>query len=173
VTQGLYSVARIPGVNVAGLSKPIAPLGYVANARVWRSPAFDSPIGFSSIPAAKRRIPAMTPRQMMDHALDVLHLRARVIDATGLDQENLARDLTKYLNGQWWYAFNTGDTPISGYVQALEDMATAMERDTLDTRTFDYLREKGCTIDADLMHPDVIAAQSSDISLAAMLNGSL
>ncbi|WP_329262632.1 hypothetical protein OG223_45830 [Streptomyces sp. NBC_01478] len=147
VSEGMYSVARIPGVRVSGAMGEISVLGYVANARVWTSPHSNSPIAYSTINATGRRVPAMTPRQIMEHALDVLDLRDLVCRLSGLDRDGaLAGELAKYLNGQWWYAFNTGDAPIQGYSRILEQFRTSMANSALPSRTYDYLEQLGCLL---------------------------
>lgn len=147
VSEGMYSVARIPSVRVSGAMGEISPLGYVANARVWSSPHFDSPIAYSTINATGRRVPGMTPRQIMEHALDVLDLRDTACRLSGLDRDDaLAGELAKYLNGQWWYAFNTGDAPIPGYSRILEQFRISMANSVLTSRTHDYLEQLGCLL---------------------------
>ncbi|MFD9390311.1 hypothetical protein ACFWBB_06125 [Streptomyces sp. NPDC060000] len=147
VTEGMYSVARIPGVRVSGAIGEISPMGYVAGARVWSSPRYDSPIGYSTINATGRRIPAMAPREMMEHALDVLELRDTACRLSGLDRDDtLAGELAKYLNGQWWYAFNTGDDPIPGYSRILDAFRISMANSALASRTHDHLEQLGCLL---------------------------
>ena len=70
---------------MSGIGEPISTLAYVANTRVWSSPASGTPVGYSVIPAAGRRYPAMTSRQLMDHVLDTCGLRPGASRITGLD----------------------------------------------------------------------------------------
>ncbi|HEX6075552.1 MAG TPA: hypothetical protein VFZ32_09860 [Micromonosporaceae bacterium] len=158
--EGLYSAARIPGVRIAGLPGSLAPLGYVADAYVWASPLFRMPLGFAALQAAGRRIPALTTGEIMRHVLDTLDLRGAITTATGLaDDETLPADLTKYLNGQWWYQFNTGDTPIPGYTKVLELVNAAMAGGVLAARTRDHLAEAGLLVPVDLAYePDASLA---------------
>jgi len=154
--DGLYSAARIPGVRIPGLPGSVTPLGYVADAYVWVSPQYGMPLGFSMLPATGRRIPALTTGEIMRHVLDTLDLRSAVHAVTGLaDDETLPTELTKYLNGQWWYQFNTGDTPIRGYRAVLELVDAAMAGGTLASRTRDHLEKAGLLIPTDLAYePD-------------------
>lgn len=153
---GLYTAARIPGVRVPGRSGTLAPIGYVSNARVWVSPRAGAPLGFRHLVAADRRIPALDSPQIVDHALDVLGLRSQVSAITGLaDDDHLGRELTKYLNGQWWYQFNTADVPIAGYSAVLELFGSAMAGSLLNSRTLDHLDARGLVLRTErAYHPD-------------------
>lgn len=148
--EHVYSAACVPGVRVAGLRQEISPITYVTNSRVWASPEFNAPIGFSVIPAAGRRYPAMTSREIMDHVLDAYGLRSAVSRITGLaDDGGLAHELAKYLNGQWWYHFNSGDGAIPGYAEILKLFNSAMDTSVIDTHTRDQLADLGLLLDTD------------------------
>lgn len=147
--QHVYSAALVPGVAMSGVSRPVSPITYVSNARVWASPAFAAPVGFSVIPAAGRRYPAMTSRELMDHVLDVYELRPEVSRITGLsDDAHLAREVAKYLNGQWWYNFNSGDEPIAGYSRILRLFGSVMDASVIDSHSRDHLAARGLLLDA-------------------------
>lgn len=146
--QGMYSAALVPGVQVAGLDRALSPITYVANARVWSSPASGTPVGYTDIPAADRQYPAMTSRQIMDHVLDACGLRAEVSRITGLaNDDTLAREVSKYLNGQWWYQFNSHDTPIPGYAELLALVNGALDASVIDTCSRDRLAAAGRVLD--------------------------
>jgi hypothetical protein len=49
----------------------------------------------------------------------------------------------KYLNGQWWYSFNTGDEPIRGYAEVLRTFADVTDSDALDLSTASRLQVAG------------------------------
>ena len=86
----------------------------------------------------------------MDHVLDVYELRSTVSHITGLaDDGNLAHELAKYLNGQWWYNFNSGDETIVGYSKILELFNSAMDTSIIDTHTRDQLTDSGLLLDLD------------------------
>jgi len=164
LTEGLYSAARVPDIHVSGLRVPIDTIAYVTNARVWSSPEFGSPIGFSLIPAVGRQFPSMTSRELMNHVLDVSNLRSVVGRVTGLAADHtLAHELVKYLNGQWWYHFNTDDSPISGYSRILDLFDSAMARNVLDTHTRDFLAEAGLLLGTDLAYEPVSSLRLGEI----------
>lgn len=147
IEQGMYSVSRVPNVRIAGLHKELTPLAYVTNARVWRSPDYGQPIGFSAISADDRRIPAMTSRELMEHVLDTSGLRKEVSRIAGLTNDStLARELSKYLNGQWWYHFHTLEPPISGYTEILALVNNFMDDSSIDAHSHAHLTNLGLTL---------------------------
>ena len=142
--EGMYSAAIVSDVQVSGIGEPISTLAYVANTRVWSSPVTGTPVGYSVIPAAGRSYPAMTSRQLMDHVLDTCGLRPAASRITGLaNDDDLAHELSKYLNGQWWYQFNSHDSPIPGYADLLALVNSAMDASTVDDHSRDRLAEAG------------------------------
>lgn len=150
VRQGQYRAARVPGVRITAVDAPVTALGYVAAARTWLSPVHGAPLGFTSVPARGRRFPSMTATEGLDHALGALGLRAEVAAVSGLaDDDRLAANLAKYLNGQWWYALNTGRRPIPGYDRVLALFRTRMSESQLPVRTLDFLAGLGNVLDAD------------------------
>jgi hypothetical protein len=141
------------------MDEPITALGYVAAARTWISPVFDAPLGFASVAASGRRYPSMTATESLDHVLGTLELRDEVVRITGLcDDDRLAANLAKYLNGQWWYSLNTGRPAIPGYDQILTLLRARMSQNQLPVRTLDHLAELGNVL-------GVEAAYTSDHSL--------
>jgi hypothetical protein len=148
--QRMYSAALMPGVEVSGIGQSLSPITYVANVRVWSSPASGTPVGYSLIPATGRQYPAMTSRQIMDHVLTTHGLRPAVSRITGLANDaTLAQEVTKYLNGQWWYQFNSHDTPIAGYTELLELINTAMDASVIDDHSRNRLAAAGLVLDTD------------------------
>ncbi|MFS2294967.1 MAG: hypothetical protein FWJ90_20105 [Actinomadura sp.] len=150
IRQGQYKPARIPEVRITALDEPVTALGYVAAAHTWLSPVHGAPLGFTSVPASGRRYPSMTATQSLDHVMSTLGLRAEVASLSGLaDDERLASDLAKYLNGQWWYGFNTGRPPIPGYGRIMDLFRERMGESPLPARTLDYLAERGNVLGAE------------------------
>ena len=145
--EGMYSAAIVSDVLVSGISKPVSTLAYVTNTRVWASPATGTPVGFSVIPATGRRYPAMASRQLMDHVLDTCGLRRAAARITGLaDDDALAHEISKYLNGQWWYQFNSHDSAIPGYADLLALVNSAMDASTVDDHSRDRLADAGLVL---------------------------
>ncbi|MGW6455539.1 hypothetical protein ACWF94_06345 [Streptomyces sp. NPDC055078] len=147
VGAGMYELAVIPEVRVDRSPQPFFALGYVANQSVWISPVHETPVAYSLLSAKGRILPSMTSREMVDHVLDSLGLRARISALTGLrDDTMLAEEVAKYLNGQWWYQFHTGESPIRGYAQVLELLDTHMSAGSAPSRTLDSLRANGLVL---------------------------
>lgn len=148
IREGGYHLAWIPGVTLTATGEPVSAVGYVADAHTWVSPVHTAPLGFTSVPARGRRYPAMTATGSLGHVIDVLGLRAGIRAVTGLpDDDRLAPELAKYLNGQWWYAFNTGQPAIAGYGRVLDLMRAAMAESLLSLRTHDHLAERNLVIE--------------------------
>ncbi|MET7934480.1 hypothetical protein [Streptomyces sp. NPDC005322] len=147
VDTGVYDLAVIPDVRVDALMKPFFALGYAARQRVWHSPAHGMPVAYSLLPAVGRTLPAMTSREMVDHALTTLGLRGQISALTGLkDDGRMAEEVAKYLNGQWWYQFHTGQPPIRGYSQVMELLDSRMAESSAPSRTLDFLRANGLVL---------------------------
>jgi hypothetical protein len=164
--QGMYSAAIVSGVLVSGLGRPVSTLAYAANTRVWSSPVTGTPVGYSVIPATGRRYPAMTSRQLMDHVLDTCGLRPAASRITGLANDDaLAHEISKYLNGQWWYQFNSHDAPIPGYADLLTLVNSAMDASTVDDHSRDRLAAAGMVLET-----SEAFAPSGSLRLGAMLS---
>lgn len=141
IRSGLYILAAVPGTLVEGTDKKISPLGYVANKRVWVSPVFNSPIAYSSVPAMGRSLPGMHATEILRHVIEVLNLTDKILAATAIDNlPSLAEELVKYLNGQWWYQFHTGNRPLNGYQRVMTLFSERLADSTIPVRTIDRLR---------------------------------
>ena len=144
LAEGIYLVAQFPGYTIEGPDYEIAPLGYAGNSPIFISPALHKPLSFTTIAAFNRTLPAFDPVTMFDHLLDVFDIRHKVSDITGLDHdESLSTELTKYLNGQWWYAFNTRDKPTKGYLKVMELFSNCVRSSSRQLSTADNLSKKG------------------------------
>jgi hypothetical protein len=79
--------------------------------------------------------------------LDTCGLRPAASRITGLANDDaLAHEISKYLNGQWWYQFNSHDSPIPGYADLLALVNSAMDASTMDDRSRDRLAEAGLVL---------------------------
>lgn len=144
IRSGLYVLAAIPGTLVEGNDSEISPLAYVASERVWVSPVLNSPIAYSSVPAVGRSLPGMNATNILGHVIDVLNLRHEIVAATAIDDSSpLAGELAKYLNGQWWYQFHTGNKPIIGYQRVMALFLERMADSAIPVRTIDRVKRDG------------------------------
>lgn len=150
VRSGLYVLAAVPGALVEGTDSEISPLAYVANERVWVSPVLNSPIAYSSVPAVGRSLPGMNATNILKHVINVLDLTHEIVAATAIeDLPSLASELAKYLNGQWWYKFHTGNRPIDGYRRVKALFSERMADSTIPVRTIDRLRSDSICLEAE------------------------
>jgi hypothetical protein len=148
ISSGMYSLATIGRVSIEGVDKLVAPLAYLANERVFISPELHLPIAYSGVGATGRSLPSMQARDVLEHAIQTLGIADAVSDATGLDPSSLVDDLAKYLNGQWWYQFHTGDRPLEGYRRVLEIFSTMLAQSSVPTRTLDRVTRDGLLLTA-------------------------
>jgi hypothetical protein len=151
-----YIVARFGEMTIDGYEKVLAPMGYAGQKPILLSPRTQSPLGFKSVQAESRTIPEMTPLQMLDHLLDAYGLREPICTATGLrDDADLAAELSKYMNGQWWYRFNTRQQPIRGFLEVTRLFEEQITRHALPQSTTAQMRESGMALSTEeAYHPD-------------------
>ncbi|GAA3750122.1 hypothetical protein GCM10022402_31590 [Salinactinospora qingdaonensis] len=144
VTTGMYALASVSGVELTGGASLRSTLGYIAQAPVWRSPRYRSPVSYAVSTASNRTLPALTSRAIMEHVLDTLGLRGKVSALSGLpDDAALASALASYLNEQWWREFNGTGPATPAYHEILEALRSGMAGDGLTPRTLDHLARLG------------------------------
>ncbi|MEU7981471.1 hypothetical protein AB0B63_23450 [Micromonospora sp. NPDC049081] len=113
VRTDLYDVAVLHGVELPGLGHSAA-LAYVGVAPVVFSPLLNAPLAFEAVRATGRALPAFGATAMIAHMISAAGLSSeiRAIVAPGiiepLDDMQLATELMRYLNGQWWWHQHTG-----------------------------------------------------------------
>lgn len=147
IDGGDYVLAQFPGFKFEGIEHAIAPLGYAGSFPIFVSPALGKPLSFATVEAENRSLPAMTPREMLTHLLDVFDIRRSVSQWTGIAEDgNMAAELTKYMNGQWWYQFHTGNPPISGYQRLIGTMKELMRENSESANTAKLKRGLGLAI---------------------------
>ena len=84
---------------------------------------------------------------MFNHLLDVFDIRKTVSKFTGLDNDAaLSTELTKFMNGQWWYSFNTGDRRIKGFLKVIELLEESIQSSSRQFSTADNLTKKGLAL---------------------------
>jgi len=143
IKSGTYTLGQFPGYNIENIAPTISPLGYAGISNIFISPDLKKPLAFSTILAKNRTLPEMEPTAMFDHLFGVFEIRKKVAQITGLNNdETLSGELSKYLNGQWWYHFNTNERPIRGYVKVMELLENCIRQNSLRTSTTEYLKRK-------------------------------
>lgn len=166
IRDGEYIAAKFGGVTIDGYDKTIKMIGYAGRKPNLLSPQLQLPLGFKSVVAEGRTIPEMTPLQMLDHLLDAYELREPVCEVTGLCNEaNLAAELSEYMNGQWWYQFNTKQQPIRGYREVLRLFEEQIKRHALPQSTAEQMLKGGMLLSTEqAYHPD------ASLTFAALLS---
>jgi hypothetical protein len=120
--SGQYDVAMLGGASLGGPTASVAVtsvLAYVGTAPVFISPILGTPIALSAVQARGRRLPQFDNVGILAHALEACDLVAevRAVVAAGSDDapsdsRDVADQLMRYLNGQWWYRHHTGSRRV-------------------------------------------------------------
>lgn len=153
VETGMYALGMFPGYTIDATGQAFTPLGYAGNSNIFISPEFKKPLAFSTVVARNRALPEMQPMSMFDHLLDGFKIRDKVAQITGLDNdEALSEELGKYLNGQWWYWFNTREKPIKGYMQVIELLGNCIGKSSRRISTAAYLKERGLILPEEIWY---------------------
>jgi hypothetical protein len=155
VKGGDYIAARFGGVTIDTYHKGMSAMGYAGKAPVLTSPEFESPLAFRSVKATGRTIPEMTALEMVEHLLDVFGLHEQVCKATELRNEvNLAPELMKYMNRQWWRHFNF-EQPLKGYDEVMRLFSEKIKAHSLPKSSAERMAENGDALSVDeAYHPD-------------------
>ena len=166
VQSGLYALGMFPGYTMDAADRSFTPLGYAGNSNIFISPKFEKPLAFSTVKAKNRTLPELEPLSMLDHLLDEFNIRDTVSQITGLDNDGtLSNEISKYLNGQWWYWFNTREKPIKGYTQVIELLSNCIGESSRSASTAAYLKER------DLILPEEIwYSPGEEYTLQGVLN---
>lgn len=147
---GTYRLGIYPGYTITGLDYSLRPLGYAGSSPVFISPLLNSAVAFATVAAGGRTLPAMTPVAMMRHLIDCFDLEGEIRRTMGLhDDEETAVAMMKYLNGQWWYQFNSGDAPLAGYGKILALLRAEIKAHAPGAGSADMLADKGLLLPAD------------------------
>lgn len=117
VRAGFYDVGVLDSVQLG--PDAIAAMAYLARAPSFVSPTLGRPLAYSAVRATGRTLPAFDPLPMLAHALDSTDLLAEVaavvrpgaappVPGDDADALDVAAELLRYLNGQWWFRRHTG-----------------------------------------------------------------
>jgi hypothetical protein len=119
---GQYDVALFRSADLVaptGSAGVVPVLAYVGTVPVFVSPALGTPLALSAVRARGRRLPEFDNVGMLAHALEACDLVAEVgsvvTAGTGgvpTGARDVADQLMRYMNGQWWYRRHTGDRRI-------------------------------------------------------------
>lgn len=143
----MYVLSRFPEFTLPVLNKTIFPLAYAGNKPIFISPKYNKPIGYNSVRAERRNIPSMDTVEMIDHILDVFDLKREISSLTGLeDNPDLGNEFMKYLNGQWWYSFHTGNKAIPGYYKSLDLIDQHIANNSMNLNSVNDLKKKGLVL---------------------------
>lgn len=156
ISGGDYIAAQFTGVTINGSHKSISPMGYAGRTPVLTSPKFKMPIAYKTVGAKGRTIPEMTAIEMLDHLIEGFDLREQVCTVTGIRNDvDLSMELMKYMNGQWWYKFNTGQRPINGYVEVMRLFVEKIKKHSLSESTAEQMARIGQALSAEeTYYPD-------------------
>lgn len=141
VGTGTYDVAVLGGVTLDGPTPAegtVPVLAYLGRVPVFVSPRLGAPLALAAIRARGRGLPEFDCVGMLAHALEAVDLVAEVGAVVGAGSEqrsvravppvdplDVAAELMRFLNGQWWYRHHTGSRRLRS-CERLE--ATIVER---------------------------------------------
>lgn len=156
VRSGLYGVAVVNGLELddgPAAHGPCDVLAYVTEGPVFVSPTLHTVVSFSAVRATGRTLPAFDATQMLTHALTTLDLLTEVGRVVGADAdatpEDIAVEMMKYLNGQWWFRQHTGQRRLAA-CERLESLVQArLERASRRLLLPDRLGSRGTLLTID------------------------
>jgi hypothetical protein len=160
VRSDLYDVVALDEVEFVQGSQRF---GFVAMAYLGVDPVLisrllDSPIAFEAVRASGRNLPEFETTAMLAHVLEAVGAvdEVRAVVGAGLEDPDedlttpreVASELMRYLNGQWWYRQHTGQRRLL----ACERLETSLRARLLNTSrtssTRELISEFGSFLDA-------------------------
>jgi hypothetical protein len=175
VGRGRYDCALVPGFAVAGDSAGdgggcvLDVLAYASRRPVFVSPDTGTPLAFAAIAARGRRFAAYEQVDLMAHVLSATGVVGPIAGLLGLGAGDppvqVARELIRLLNGQWWYAHNTGDRRMAAAVRASELVGQALDRHAAPQSTAERMAAEGAVLDA-----DAVLAAGPELRLGAQVD---
>jgi hypothetical protein len=147
ISTGTYALAQFPGFIIDGHQQAIAPLGYAGVSQIFVSPLLKAPIAFRDVIANNRNLKEMGAIEMLDHLIKVSGTEDEIRGISGIRNNNLPVELSKYLNGQWWYSFNTGEKPLRGYLKILELLEHFVKENSTAISTTKTMESKGMLLE--------------------------
>jgi hypothetical protein len=161
VRSDLYDVVALDGVEFVhgGQRFEFSAMAYVGVDPVLISHLLDSPIAFEAVRASGRNLPEFETTAMLAHILEAIGAvdEVRAVVGAGLEDPDadltgpreVASELMRYLNGQWWYRQNTGQRRLL----ACERLETSLRARLLNTSrtssTRELVSQLGRFLDAD------------------------
>jgi hypothetical protein len=168
VGAGMYECALVDGFEVAGApGLTLEAVAYAGCLPVFVSPELAAPLAFATIAAEGRRFAAEDQVGIMAHVLRSTGVAPAVAGLLGSDAGDplaTARDLTRLLSGQWWYAHNTGDEPLAVARRAGDLVTEALRAHGAARSTAARLAEAG-----KVLAPDVAYASGPELRLGARI----
>ena len=160
VRSDFYDVVVLDGVEFVQASQKFefSAMAYVGVDPVLVSHLLDSPIAFEAVRASGRNLPEFEATEMLAHVLEAIGAvnEVRAVVGAGLDDPDegltgpreVASELMRYLNGQWWYRQHTGQRRLMA-CERLEIMLKArILRTSRTSRTREMISEFGLFLEA-------------------------
>jgi hypothetical protein len=161
VRTDFYDVAVLPGVELAvpgATVQTVAAMVYVGVAPIIISPTLESPLAFAAVRATGRRFPEFGATAMLAHILEAVEATAlvRATVAPGqpdgaeslADPFELASELMRYLNGQWWWRHHTGKRRTLACEWLEEQLKGMLTKVSAPVPTRDLIAARGRLLDA-------------------------
>jgi hypothetical protein len=149
VRSDLYDVVELDCVGFVqdGQRFGFSAMAYVGVDPVVISELLDSPIAFEAVKASGRNLPEFETTAMLAHVLEAIGAvdEVRAVVGAGLKNPDdalktpreVASELMRYLNGQWWYRQHTDQRRLL----ACENLETSLRARLLTTSRTSSTRE--------------------------------
>jgi hypothetical protein len=166
VGRGVYDCAWLPGFAVEGTGMALDVVAYAGCLPVFVSPAHGTPLAFSAVPAAGRRVPAHDQLTLFGEVLATTGILDQVASLLGPISSRrpaaVAAEAARMLSGQWWYRHNTGDSQTTAAVRVQQIVWDALRRHGAAESMSQHLAPTGA-----VLAPEVADAAGPELRLAA------
>jgi hypothetical protein len=161
VRSDLYSVVVLDSVEFVQDSQRFggSAMAYVGVDPVVVSQLLDSPIAFEAVMASGRNLPEFETTAMLAHVLEAIGAvdEVRALVGAGLEDPDkdltspreVASELMRYLNGQWWYRQHTGRRRLLACERLEASLRARLLTTSHTSRTRELVSEFGRFLDTD------------------------
>lgn len=161
VRSDLYSVVALDGVEFVQDSQRFgfSAMAYLGVDPVVVSRLLDSAIAFEAVMASGRNLPEFETTEMLAHVLEAIGAvdEVRAVVGAGLEEPDedltgpreIASELMRYLNGQWWYRQHTGQRRLLACERLEASLKARLLTTSRPSRTRELVSKFGRFLDAD------------------------
>jgi hypothetical protein len=161
VRSDLYDVVALDDVEFVQDSRRFrfSAMAYLGVDPVVVSQLLDSPVAFEAVKASGRNLPEFETTAMLAHVLEAIGAVDEVRDVVGAGLGNphedlagpheVAAELMRYLNGQWWYRQHTGQRRLLACERLEASLRARLLTTSRTSSARELVNEFGRFLDAD------------------------